>query len=316
MLGPADWRGVTFAAFRSRGQAEAIRSLHGRPSEAWSEALARGIDAGRIQGFEKNLLVYGITGLAESAPYVTANVNLWPQTAALLANPARLAGLTTAQQGWLRRAAADAAARSTSLTSHDAKLVPALCKAGARFANASDVDVAALRDAFAPLYQKLGRDPQTKAFIARIQRLKQSTPAGRPLAIPAGCAAPVRKTSSVAANTDPSVLNGVYRISWTEKELLAAGVPRGYAHSAFGVTTLTLQDGHYIWHPVSHPPNCKGRYAVSGTTLSINFNVPTCHGVVNATWSLRDAQLRLRNLRASDPGDAIFFVAKPWKKIG
>jgi TRAP-type C4-dicarboxylate transport system substrate-binding protein len=314
LLAPADWGRVGFAAFRSRGQADAIRSLGGRPSEAWSDALADGLDAGTIQGFEKNLLVYRITGLATAAPYVTANVNLWPQTAALLANPARLAGLTAAQEGWLRRAASDAAARSTGLTDGDSRLVPALCRSGARFANASEADLAALRAAFAPDYARLARDPQTRAFIARIEQLKRTTPAGPALEIPAGCAAPARTTSSARVNTDPSVLNGVYRVSWSEQELLAAGASPGYARGNHGVLTWTLRAGGFVLD-FSYPPLCHGTYAVSGATVSIRQG-PGCHGVFKATWSLRNGQLRLHVRQASDGGDRALFGAKPWKKIG
>jgi TRAP-type C4-dicarboxylate transport system substrate-binding protein len=187
LVGPASWHGVTFAAFRSRAQADAIRTLGAHTSEAWSDALASGIKNGRIEGFEKNLLVYRISGLAEVAPYVTANVNLWPQTTALVANPRRLEGLTRAQQSWLRLAAVDAAARSTRLADHDAGLVAALCRAGARFATASADELAALQQAVAPVYAKLDQDPQTRAFIARIEQLKQSTPSGPALTIPPSC---------------------------------------------------------------------------------------------------------------------------------
>src|SRR5438093_638497 len=51
LLGPADWRDLTFEAFRSRGQAEAIRALGARPNDD-NLALERGLDEGRVQGFE------------------------------------------------------------------------------------------------------------------------------------------------------------------------------------------------------------------------------------------------------------------------
>jgi TRAP-type C4-dicarboxylate transport system substrate-binding protein len=314
LLGPADWRGVTFAAFRSRGQADGIRALGARPTDAWSDALTSGLEAGRIQGFEKNLLVYRITGLAESAPYVTANVNLWPQTAALLSNPARLAGLTDAQQRWLREAAAQASARSTSLVGNDARLVAPLCKAGARFANASEADLTALRQAFTPVYARLGRDPQTKAFIARIRQLKRSTPPGPVLRIPAGCTGPHRTTSGARVNTEPSALNGAYRVSWTEKQLVAEGASASYAKHNHSVITMTMRDGVFAqrW---SVPPGCEGTYAVSGNTVSLRQK-QHCHGLVVARWTLTGRQLRLKVTTATDPGDRILYGAKPWHKIG
>jgi hypothetical protein len=50
-------------------------------------------------------------------------------------------------------------------------------------------DLAALRQAFTPVYRSLEADPQTKAFIRQIQQLKRTSPPGPAPAIPAGCAA-------------------------------------------------------------------------------------------------------------------------------
>jgi len=313
LLGPGDWRGVTFAAFRSRGQATSIRALGATPSEAWSDALAAAIDSGAVQGFEKNLLVYGITGLAKSAPYVTANVNLWPQTAALLANPARVAALTTAQQSWLRGAAADASARSAALAAHDQRLVAPLCKAGARFANASADDLAALRTAFAPVYAQLSQDPQTRAFIAGIRRLKSSTAAGPALSIPSGCATTPRRTASADSSRS---IDGVYRVSWPAKELIAAGASRAYARGNAGVVTMTLRN-RALKLSYLDAPDCLGRYRVVGAGITIVFDRRSgCHGEIVARWSLTGSQLRLRVSKATDPGDEIVFGRKPWRRLG
>jgi hypothetical protein len=131
-----------------------------------------------------------------------------------------------------------------------------------------------------------------------------------------------RATAGVSAspNTDPSVLNGVYRISWTENELIAAGASHLYAHENLGsahgkrmVITATLRDGRMVqqW---SIPPDCLGSYAVSDDTVTILERVH-CHGLVTASWSLGSGQLRLHITRTTDAGDKYLFGAKPWKKI-
>src|SRR5215467_6021891 len=146
LLGPADWRGVTFAAFRSRESAQAIRALGATPSDAWGTPLNHGLVNGTIDGFEKNLLIYRLhPELWKLAGYVTANVNLWPQALAVIGNPARLARLTSQQSGWLTQAVQDAAAASTGLIDGDAGLLPGLCASGTRFADASHADLAALQ---------------------------------------------------------------------------------------------------------------------------------------------------------------------------
>ena len=187
LLGPPDWGGITFETYRSQAQSEAIQALGAQSTNVIGAALNEGLKSGQIQGFSKSLLTYEINGTEKLAPYVTANVNLWPGMAVLLANPTSLAQLTDQQRGWLFQAAADASARSTSMVDDEETIVTKVCKAGARFEDASDADLAALRRAFAPVYSSLEQDPQTKAFIGSIEAMKTATPPGPPLAIPPGC---------------------------------------------------------------------------------------------------------------------------------
>jgi TRAP-type C4-dicarboxylate transport system substrate-binding protein len=315
LLGPADWRGLTFAAFRSQGQAEAIQSLGASPSELWGAPLVRGLADGEVQGFEKSLLIYHLSSLETGAPYVTANVNLWPQTVALVANPARLSALSNTQQGWVMQAAREAAVRSTSLVSDESRLVSTECQIGARFANASDADLAALREAFIPVYSLLMTDPQTKTFVESIEELRKKFRFVVGLPIPEGCTGAAPGQTLIAGGGDQSVMNGVYRVNWTEDELFAAGTTPVYAHGNYGVRTLTLTDGHYLFEDSIPGPPCEGSYAISGNFFSIDFNVGVCQGTATAKWELANGWLRFSHVEATDAGDEVVLGAKPWAKI-
>jgi TRAP-type C4-dicarboxylate transport system substrate-binding protein len=323
LLAPADWRGTRFGTFRSRGQAAAIRALGATPVESWGARLEEDLFRGRVQGFEKNLLVYGRNAMERQARYITANVNLWPQTLALFGSPTRLGKLTSEQRRVVERAADDAAARSTGFFDRDNRLAPALCAAGARFAEASPAQVAALTRGLGHVYATLERDRQTRSFVAQIERVKQSTDPGAPLAIPAGCASPSR-TRSAAAGAGAGagrIPAGVYRIAWTSKALLAAGLRREYARGNHGVVTLALRRGRYrVQFAGERGPPCTGTYTDRRRTFSIDFYVPTCKGgvgVVVATWSvLPRGDLRFHVLQATDAGDEVFWGAKAWRKIG
>jgi hypothetical protein len=121
-----------------------------------------------------------------------------------------------------------------------------------------------------------------------------------------------------SANTNPSVLNGVYRIAWSEQELVAAGTTGHYAHENCPgrcVLTMTMRDGRFLTH-WSPPPNCPGSYTVSGNTVSLEAQPPACHGHTVAKWSIHNGQLRLRVSLATDGGDKVLLGGKPWKKIG
>jgi TRAP-type C4-dicarboxylate transport system substrate-binding protein len=175
LLGPSDWQGITFWPGGYRRQAEAVRAL--------------GVSAigGANDAFETSLRAYAGHQDRPSFPFVTANLNLWPEMDVLLANPGRIARLTGEQKAWLARAAKEAAGRSVELVGRDAQILVSVCKEGSRFANVSDADLKKLRALLDPVYIDLQEDPATKDFIEQIENVKRSTPPEPALPIPADC---------------------------------------------------------------------------------------------------------------------------------
>jgi len=308
ILRPADWRGIRFGTLRSDGQVDAIRALAAEPVQIFGGDRREALDNGRVQGFEFGLLLFSDPQWPSRAPYVTANVNLWPQMDVLLANQERLERLTAKQRGWLDDAAQDAAARSAALVDTDAKALDVACQSGARFADASEADLAALQAAFEPVYANLRRHPATKAFIERIQALKQSTPRDPALSIPAECtgAAPQRATGGTAKT--PAYLNGTYRWVLTQTDADKVGdTDEGYP----AVTTITLTDGRLEG----------GCFGDAGGTYSVDRDRITFHSIEYGTDSTvifsRDdkGNLDLKPVPPIDPGDAFNCFYKPWTKI-
>jgi TRAP-type transport system periplasmic protein len=187
LLAPQNWQGISFGTFRSETQEMAIRALGAKFVEASGALRAQYIDRGQMQGFEFDLRHYSQQNLSHMAPYITANEILWPQVDVLVANPGRLASLSSQQRTWLGDAAADAARDSVGLVSQDSTYIRQACAAGTHFAHASQADLAAMQTVFRSVYATLKVDPQTRSFIQQLQSLKRSTPAGPPLVIPAGC---------------------------------------------------------------------------------------------------------------------------------
>src|SRR5262249_3613685 len=204
LLRPPGSSGVTFATFKSSAQDEAMRALGAGVFNFFSSPLRAAVRSGKVQAFEKNLLTDQINQEQTVAPYVTANLNLWPQPLAVIANPARLAKLSPQQRGWLQRAAGDAASRSTSLFGTDQDLVDGLCETGARFADASPADLARLPAAFGPVMPRRDHDPHPGASTAQTQQLRRRPPPAPPLVIPPGCTGPAPSApapSPVATST-------------------------------------------------------------------------------------------------------------------
>jgi TRAP-type C4-dicarboxylate transport system substrate-binding protein len=330
LLSPNDWKGIRFAAFRSTEAAEAIRALGARPSDLWGSHLDNGLDSGQVQGFEKSLFIYQRRNMWNRAPYITANVNLWPQTLAVIGNPDRLAEITSQQRGWLEQALQDAAARSTGLVDGDPGLLPSLCTAGTRFANASDADIAALRHAFAPVYASIEKDSQTAGFIAEIEQLKHHTLPGQALAIPNGCTGrppgPTHGGSSTgsATKTTATPLDGVWKVTYTRDELLAAhpdpseDLPDNYGHF-----TLKLHRGDFSTiGGSSRTAAASGTYVVNGDTIAFHQDPGA---VWRYRWSVYRGTLTFKKLGGQEPDCSLSvslgqceptgYVVKPWRRV-
>ena len=308
ILAPADWKGTSFGTLKSDGQVEAIGALGGDPVEIFGPHRRDALDNGTLQGFEFGLLQYTDPQWSSRAPYVAANVHLWPQMDVVLANPERLDELTSKQRGWLEDAAGDAARRSAELSNRDAWAVDVACQGGARFADASEADLAALREAFQPVYASLAQHPETKAFIARIQALKRSTTSETALAIPSECIGTAPEQATGRAGPAPSSLNGTYRWVLTQADADKVGDPEtNYPH----VNTITLKDGHLEG----------GCFGAKGGTYTVEDDRITFDSVeydpdLTATFSVdQEGNLHLTPVRPIDPGNAFECFYKPWTKI-
>jgi TRAP-type transport system periplasmic protein len=189
LLGPRDWRGISFGTYRSETQEQAIRALGATPVEASGDLRQHYLDTGGIQGFEFGIRGYSLQEpyLSQAAPYITANVVLWPGVDMLFANSVRLGSISAQDRAWLQEALSAATRDSVALVGHDGSYIDQECALGTRFAVAAPADIAALQASFAIVYEWLDRDARTKFFIDQIQALKSSTSPGQPLAIPASC---------------------------------------------------------------------------------------------------------------------------------
>jgi TRAP-type C4-dicarboxylate transport system substrate-binding protein len=308
ILGPGDWQGITFGTLRSNGQAEAIRALGATPVQVFGTEREEGLEQGTIQGFETSVWVHQHNpALAHLVPYVTANVTLWPQMDVLLANPARLKTLSAEQREWIEDATRAAADRSAALADKDARTLGDDCASGARFAEASDVDLAALEAAFAPVYAKLQQHPETKAFIDRIQALKRSTSPEPALSIPADCTGKALRNPRVGTDPAPSLLNGTYRYVLSRADAEKAGDPE--AEEFPSVETWTLRDGR-----AQNSKGLHGSYSVDGDRITFQF---AGFSYANTfTFSVDDAgNLHLTPVLPMDPGDAFLLSHEAWTKI-
>jgi TRAP-type transport system periplasmic protein len=315
ILSPADWRGITFGTYLSKAQQAAISALGATPGPGFATARDQALASGALQGFDLDLLFYSDLSKEQTAPYITANVNLWPRTLALFANPGRLAKLSASQRGLVYQAAADTAAHSTGLVQDEDQTVSDICQAGGRFADASAADLQALRQRFAAVYANLEADPQTKAMIGQITALKRSTPAAQALTIPAGCTGRA-PGQSASGSTTTAKLNGVYRWTLTARDGTTT-TPDVNSEMKYPSTfTATLRDGQWsMYHTGAEvqTDNPGDTYSVQGDRIRFHW----ADGYLTFTYSV-DGQgnLHLTAVPPAHPDDTFVWTVHPWMKIG
>jgi TRAP-type transport system periplasmic protein len=315
ILSLADWRGITFGTYRSNSEEAAVRALGAKPGPGFATARDQALASGALQGFDLNLVFYHQLSEENTAPYITANVNLWPRTVALFANPGRLAKLSASQRRLVTQAAADAAVHSTGLFQDEGPVVRDICQSGGRFADASATDLQALRQRFAPVYASLDADPLTKAMIGQITAMKRSTPAGPALTIPAGCTGPA-PGQQASAPTTSAKLNGTYRWTMTAHDGTTTTPDVNIEMKYPSTFTVTMQDGQWSMHHTGaevQTDNPGDTYSLQGDRVKFHWGT----GYLTFTYSV-DAQgnLHLKAVPPVPPDDTFVWTTHPWTKIG
>jgi TRAP-type C4-dicarboxylate transport system substrate-binding protein len=178
-----DFDGADIRLVPSEATEALVRAFGGRPVYGLSgDALDRAIASGDVNGTEVSLGL--AASIAPKGSVVTGNVALFPRVNTLFAGQDLIASLSDEHKAILAAAAEDAYDFAASNTTED---FPAFCDAGGEVAIASATDVAALQRASMPVYRMLEADPQTKAFLDEIQKLKEGqTAADAPPSCSAG----------------------------------------------------------------------------------------------------------------------------------
>jgi hypothetical protein len=183
---------------------------------------------------------------------------LWPRPFALIMNPRAFARLSPKQQASLRDAAARISGSYVDQLAADEKAATRqLCRASA---NLIAADATEFRNAFAPVYAQLERDPRTASYIAQIEALKRSTAPGPT----PGCSA-----QAASAPRRPAPLDGVWRTTRTP----AQGGPQPENHGTF---IHVFDRGRYAFQQWSRRA-CTWSYG---------------------TYTLRGKEIRLVNIKA------------------
>lgn len=348
LLGPEDWKGISFRVFNSPVQADAVRALGGTPADL-SFSFIDQIKAGTLRGAEFDIAQYEQIGNGREAGNITANVVLWPKVFVLTLSKQRFDTLTPQQQTWVRDAAKQAVNASVEATYNEATVARTLCDRGARFHDASPGQVKGLRAKLRPALDKLAADPASAKLLGDLQAIATQHPGPEAPDVPASCTQGVADTGSIGPvpATVSALPDGVYRRQVTHDEVAAAGNP---GHGPAGTWTLRVRGGAFQLNcrPLEGPGvSCGDSDIVSektveagqlrGTGKTVYFvsdpehvaRVTGCKLPVSdtqadhcgppedpyrMTWDLSGDKLSFTDYRG-ELTDPIEWTARPWRKI-
>jgi hypothetical protein len=164
------------------------------------------------------------------------------------------------------------------------------------------------------VYAELERNSQTKSFIAKIRRLRATTPAPSALVVPRSCTRLKRPTAAKGKLRSPSILNGTYHVRFTIRDERKFGPP-ACCHA--GVETRVLQDGRFEWAIGESPPGPQGTYLIRGNRITFVGPNAAPNGRETFVFALdRDGTLRLKAVGPMDRGDQWVTAGEPWQRVG
>jgi TRAP-type transport system periplasmic protein len=318
LVRPEDYRGKTLAVSRSHVAEETLRALDARGAEIPAQGKIDGYD-----GVEQQIASIQGNSYDRVGHYLTANVNLWPRPLVVFMNEKAFRALNDRQRRALSQAARHALAPTLAWDRQDEQESAAtLCRRGLQFVTATDDDLASLRRAVAPVYDRLERDPLTRNAVAQITGLRNEVGAGARSETPS-CAA----TAGTSGTGKVSPIDGVYRLDTTRAESLAAGTPVGDLVSEnYGRWRFVFDRGRLYYTQSAEGASrwTKAVYTVNGNILTFtvtNYGGEAPHGAAEKTgevftfrWSRYRDRLTLSPVKGKVSPEN--FRLKPWRRVG
>ncbi len=305
----SDFSGARVRIQPSRITSSLMRALGAIPVEVANANIASAIGSHQIDGEELAL------GNAPWTSTVTGNVTFFGKTLTLFAGGPAYRRLTADQRDVLREAAKQTLEHVTATSPTESGLAGAFCRqSGARIVFASKSQLAALVRASQPVYAELERNAETRSFIAKIRRLRATTPAPPRLVVPPSCERVQQPAPTTGKLRSPSVLNGTYHLRFTIRDERRFGLP--VSERKAGVETRVLRNGRWRF-AVGEPSGPHGAYTIRGDRITFVGSNAAPHGGETFVFSLdRNGTLRLKPVPPMDPGDQWVTAGEPWQRVG
>jgi len=248
---------------------------------------------------------------------VTGNVTFCGKTLTLFVGAPADQRLTADQRDVLTEAAKQTLEHVITTSPTESRLAAAFCgQSGARIVLASKSQLAALVRASQPVYTDLERNAETRSFIAKIRRLRSTTPAPPPLVVPPSCEREQQTAPATGKLRSPSILNGTYHLRFTIRDARRFGPPASNPENLHaGVETRILWNGRFRW-AVGESGEWGGTYWIRGNRIA--FVAPGSGSPPQTLVFLldRDGTLHLKPVLPMNRGDQWVDAGEPWQRVG
>jgi TRAP-type C4-dicarboxylate transport system substrate-binding protein len=300
LVGPSDYSGAKVGLRFGRVAQDTLTTLGATPTGYRAGSLA-GLD-----GAEIDMGTISRNGYEAPGSELTGNVVLWSRPETVVIGRRAFDRLDPEQQQVLLRAGHEATAPVLArLRQEQDEAMGAICsKETVSFTDASQSELAALRSAVQPVYDRLARNPGTRALIAEIRALRTHAPSADSLRC---------QTSRVVA----SALEGRWEAKVTRAAMLSNGASDAEATTYAGRATLELDNGRWMFR--NNRAMATGTYTVAGDAIRLTLATCTANPCqpgsrTDYTWSVLRDTLSLEP-RTGRPFWAAL-VAKPRRRAG
>jgi TRAP-type C4-dicarboxylate transport system substrate-binding protein len=319
LVRPQDYSGATIALAQSQVGKRTLEALGARGAALPPAGSIEGYD-----GVEQQIASIAGNRYDSVAGHLTANVALWPRPLVLFANPQALSSLTERQRDALTGAAKAAIAPTYALQQHnEAEAAATLCRRGVKFETAGKADLAALRRAVQPVYDRLDRQPATRSAIAQIEAMRADAGVAPDAPICSGTTQAQESGETVGKRTP---MDGIYTVNQTREEAAKTTPPSDLVSENYGHWRYVLNRGrmYYTQSSEGHSRWTRATYTVKGRIFTFTvteYGGDAPHGAAEKTgevFAFRWSRYRDRVSFAPVKGAVSpeNFMAKPWRRVG
>jgi len=302
----SEFRGATINTREDDAGVAAIMAALGATQDHSIDAERRAkAEGGVLRGIEVSLQQFAAV---DRPAVVTTNVTLYSKFDVIVVRKALWSTLSAPQQAELEAAAAQVRVSAPAARGTEASDFGDWCReTGAGSAQADDAGLASFHEALDPVVSTLESDPVAKQIIDRMRALGVGTteePADLSCSdqAPSGEAPSGESWKLLEPAGDQTVLDGTWRFTPTEAELIAAGATASDARNNAQVWEVTLVDGAGTASVGAGGHTCTWTFTFSGADVLFDLGQEeACGGLVAGTYRLDGDVATFEWTQADDP---------------